>query len=132
MAKKSDLMGLGMSPFLARRSATDPQTVNSQGASRASATQIGGDQYFVSVIGSNSGSGIALPSIGGDNGALLGDDFIINNQLTATIQVYGPVGSTISVSGNNVSGSAGFSLASHFTATIYPITSSSWLGIVSA
>lgn len=132
MARKTDLMGMGMGPILARRMATDPQTVNSQGASRASATQIGGDQYFVSVTGSNSGSGLALPPVGGDNGALLGDDYIINNQLTATIQVYGPAGSTISVSGANVSGSAGIDVQTHTTMTLYPITSSSWLGIRSA
>lgn len=132
MAKKSDLMGLGESFAIARRMATEPSQANSQGASRASATVIGGDQFFISVTGSNSGSSMVLPGIGGDTGALLGDDFIINNQITATIQVFGPTGTTISVSGNNVSGSAGIDIQTHTTMTFYPITATSWLGIRSA
>ena len=129
MATKSNLMGMGINPIPARRLATDPQTISSQGATRASATAIGGDQYFVSVTGSNSGSGVVLPVVGGDNGALLGDDFIINNQLTATIQVYGPTGTTISIFGSNVSGSAGFGLSTHNSVTLYPITASAWMGV---
>lgn len=132
MAKKSDLMGLGMSPFLARRTATDPQTVTAQGGSIASALPLGGDQYFVSVIASNGGAGLALPAVGGDNGALLGDDFIINNQLTASITVFGPANTTISISGVNNSLSTGIGLSTHKSLTAYPITSSAWLGILSA
>jgi len=132
MATKANLMGMGVGPILARRQATDPQTITAQGGSLASAQQIGGDNYFVSVIASNSGAGLQLPGVGGDNGALLGDDYIINNQLTASITIFGPTGSTISVSGNNISGSAGFGLSTHKSVTLWPITSSSWLGIVSA
>jgi hypothetical protein len=132
MATKANLMGMGVSPLLARRQATDPQTITAAGGSLASATGIGGDNYFVSVIASNTGAGLLLPQVGTDNGALLGDDYIINNQLTASITVFGPVGSTISISGVNVSGSAGFGLSTHKSVTLYPITASSWLGIVSA
>ena len=132
MATKSNLMGLGVSPLQARRMATDPQLFTVQGGTLASAAPIAGDMYFISVIASNAGGGCQLPVIGGDNGALLGDDFLINNQLTASITVYGPTGSTISISGNNLSGSAGFGLSTHKSVTVWPITSSSWLGILSA
>jgi hypothetical protein len=132
MARKTDLMGMGVAPQLARRTATDPQTVTAQGGTLASALALGGDQYFVSVIATNGGAGLLLPAVGGDNGALLGDDFIINNQITASITVFGPAGSTISISGNNISGSAGFGMSTHKSVTVWPITASSWLGIVSA
>lgn len=132
MATKANLMGMGISPIQARRMATDPQTITAAGGSQASATAIGGDNYFVSVIASNGGAGLQLPAVGGDNGALLGDDYIINNQLTASITVFGPTGSTISISGNNISGSAGFGMSTHKSVTLWPITASSWLGIVSA
>lgn len=141
MAKKSDLMGLGMPPGLANRIAQEPAVINSQGASLASATQLGGTQFLVSVTGSNSGSGVALPAIGGEGigqGALLGDDFIINNQLGATICVYAntatgaSTSATISISGTNITGSTGVSIASQKTATFYPITATSWLGLLSS
>lgn len=134
MATKANLMGLGVNPLQARRMATEPVLVLSQGATRASATPIGGDQYLICVTatGGGNGSGVALPAVGGDNGALLGDDYIINNQIASTLQVFGPIGSTISVSGNNVSGSAGIDIQMHTSMTFWPITSTSWLGIRSA
>jgi hypothetical protein len=132
MPKKADLMGLGLTPFLARRMATEPSAFTSSGASKASAAPLGGDQYFVYVNASNSGSGVLLPAVGGDNGALLGDDFIIHNLLSATIQVYGPTSSTIYFSGASASASAGVSIQPAFTATFWPATTSTWLGLASA
>ena len=132
MARKIDLMGMGINPLQARRMATDPQPFTSSGATKASAPVLGGDQYFVFVNASNSGSGLALPPVGGDNGALLGDDYIIHNFLSATIQVYGPTGSTIFVSGVSASASAGVSIQPAFTATFWPATASTFLGLVSA
>lgn len=132
MARKTDLMGMGINPIQARRMATDPQFVTSQGGSRASATQLGGDQYFAMVNASNAGGGLALPSVGGDNGALLGDDYIIHNFLAGNITIFGPPGSSLIVSGNTLSGSGGYSLASLFTATFWPVTASTFIGLVSA
>lgn len=132
MARKTDLLGMGVNPFQARRMATDPTPFTSSGASKASAALLGGDQYFVYVNASNAGSGMQLPPVGGDNGALLGDDFIIHNFLSATIQVYGPTSSTIYISGVSASASAGVSIQPAFTATFWPATASTWLGLVSA
>jgi hypothetical protein len=132
MATKANLLGMGMASQLARRSATDPQTFTASGASAGAAAAIGGDNYFICVNATATGSGVRLPPVGGDNGALLGDDYIINNQVTATIQVYGPVGSTISISGSNQSGSGGFGLSTHNSVTLWPITATSWLGILSS
>ena len=130
MPKKSDLMGLGMPPLLARRMATEPTVATSSGSTRASATTIAGDQYLTYVTGSNSGAGLVLPSVGGD-GCCLGDDVIINNQI-APLTIYAPAGCQISMSSNLASGSGGVALASHSSATFYPLTTSLWMGLVSA
>jgi len=134
MARKIDLLGMGVGPILARRQATDPQVISSVGSSAASAFQIGGDQYFVSVTAVTAGQGaVILPAVGGDNGALLGDDYIINNQQGSTLEVFGPAGTTISISGAAIQSlSSGISLTNHVSLTLYPITSSAWMGIRSA
>ena len=130
MATKNNLLGMGVGPILARRQATDPTTAVAVGGSFASAFQIGGDQYFITFTSTSAGQGAcALPAVGGDNGALLGDDFIINNQTAATMEVFGPAGTTISISGVNQSLSTGISLTVHNSLTLYPITASSWMGI---
>src|SRR5215472_7566409 len=130
MATKQNLMGMGVGPILARRQATDPQTAIAVGSTAASAFQLGGDQYFITFTSTSAGQGsVTLPAVGGDNGALLGDDYIINNQTGATMEVFGPTGTSISISGQNQSLSTGISLASHSSLTLYPITASSWMGI---
>ncbi len=131
MAKKTDLMGLGMPFALADRLATDPSTITGGGGSIGSATAIGGDQYLVSVTASTgSTNGVVLPSIGGANGCLLGDDFIINNQTASSVIVYAAgATTTISQGGSNTSGTTGISVSVHKSMTLYPITASSWLGI---
>lgn len=133
MAQKQDLMGLGLPAPLARRLATQPVTVTGVGATRASAFQIAGDAYLISITSSNSGTGTVLPTVGGDPaagaGALLGDDFIINCQIVGGCTLYGPTGTSISMNGANASGSGAVTLNSHTTTTFYPITSTSWLGV---
>ena len=124
-------MGLGMPPFLAERLATEPTTVSAQGSTRASAYIIGRSQFLISITGSNSGGGLLLPPIGGDTGCDLGDDFIINNQI-APVTIYGVTGTSISIGASNGSGSGGFALASHQSVTLYPITATTWIGLLSA
>jgi hypothetical protein len=132
MATKANLMGLGESPFLAAIQATDPTSSTSLtavGGSAASAYQIGPQQFITQFTASNSGAGARLPAVGGSNGCLLGDDFIVNNQITGGLTVYGPPGSEISggSSGALVSGSGGVTVAVHTTATFYPMTVSQWV-----
>ena len=123
-------MGLGMPPFLAQRMATEPVIASAAGGTRASATAIGGSQYLTSfVLGTGSG-GCVLPSVGGDNGALLGDDFVINNIIAGGLYVYAPTGCSISINGSYSSGSGGFNLSSHTTATFFPVTSTTWVGVM--
>src|SRR5215467_13828147 len=118
MATKANLMGLGVNAFQAQRFATDPTLVFASGASTASATAIGGSQYLTVVTTTSAaGSGIALPQVGTDNGALLGDDFIINNQVASSITVFGPAGTTLSIAGVNNSLSTGVGLSTHKSIT---------------
>lgn len=133
----SDLIGLGLSSHLARRlanggagSSTSLQ-IAAAGSTAANATQIGGQQFFVSV---NSGTGgVTLPAIGGDNGALLADDFIINNATGSTITCFMPTtGGNISAAGSNIAGSTGVSILSHTTWTLYPVSSTQWVGVKGA
>ena len=131
MAKKSDLMGLGMPVFLSQRMATEPSQVTAAGATRASATVLGGDQYLVCVTGTNGGVGLQLPQVGGSNGCLLGDDFIIN-ALNATASVYPGSGVTISVGAASYSTGTGVVVELHTATTFYPITSTQWIGLKGA
>jgi hypothetical protein len=130
MAKKSDLMGLGLPVFLAQRMATEPSQVTAVGASRASATTLGGDQFLTVVVGTNSGVALQLPQIGG-NGCLLGDDFIVN-ALAATASVYPGSGCTISVGAASYSTGTGVTVELHTATSFYPITATQWIGIKGA
>jgi hypothetical protein len=127
--RKSELMGIGLAPEVARRLANEPNVVTAQGSSIGSAFQLGGDQYLVTITASNGGAGIVLPAVGGFTGCYLGDDFIVNNQLSAAATVYATGGVTISASGANTTGTTGISVSSHTSTQFYALTATSWLGV---
>lgn len=137
MAKSTDLMGLGMSPFLARAIGDDPMAVTAGGSSAGSATSINGKNSVIYVNASNSGSGVLLPQVGGENGAFLGDDIKIVNLLGAAIQVYianNGLGSAVQIymDGGSITGTTGFSVTSGKCVIMTPITVSAWIGFRSA
>ena len=128
MSLSSDLMGMGIPPLLAARTATagtGPITIVAVGGTFASAPRIQCTQYLVSNA-TGGGLGVSLPPVGGDNGALLGDDFVINNRATASMNVFCSTGVLISVGGVN---SAFVALSSHTTLAAYPITTTQWIGV---
>jgi hypothetical protein len=128
MALASDLMGLGVSPLIAAKTASagiGPVTIVAAGGTFGSATRIQCTQYLVSNS-TGGGLAVALPAVGGDNGAFLGDDFVINNATTASLNVFCSSGVTISVSGSNTSSTV---MTSHTTMTCYPITTTQWVGV---
>lgn len=130
MALAADLMGLGVSPLIAARTASGgigPLTIVAVGASFASATRIQATQFLVSNTTAG-GLSIALPPVGGDNGAFLGDDFMINNATAASLNVFASTGVGISVSGTNNSTMV---LFSHQSMTCYPISTTQWVGVKS-
>lgn len=134
MAKSNDLMGLGMNPFQARALGDDPTAITCAGGSSGSATNIGGKSAIVYINASNSGSGVNLPQIGGDNGSYLGDDLLVQNLLSATIQVYAAnnaAGSavTIFMDGGAILGLTGVSVSTGRPVVFTPITVSTWVGL---
>ena len=83
MALSADLMGLGLSPLIAARTASagiGPVTINGVvGATTfANATRIQCTQFLVSAANGTTATSyaISLPQVGGDGGAFLGDDFV--------------------------------------------------------
>lgn len=133
MATKTDLMGLGMPPALANNLGFTPVIATAAGAAVGSATQIGGKQYITFVNASNSGSGLRMPQVTGDEqGALLGDEFNIFNALSANIVIYAAntaQGSAVTFFGNAASaaGTTGFSIATGQMVTMFPVTVSTWM-----
>lgn len=126
----SDLQGLGVNPLQAQRTANagiGPLTIASAGTGTfASATRIGGAQYLVSCSDSDGTKAIALPPVGGDNGALIGDMFNINNAGSTTMTLFCSTGVLISVGGSNTSKT---SLITHTTLTCYPAAIGQWIGV---
>lgn len=137
MVTKQNLTHLGMPVFIARAIGVTPVITSVSGAAVGSAAQIAGDQFLTMITASNSGSGLALPQIGGDwganTGALLGDEFKIFNALSGNIQIYcanNANGSAVTLYINAVSaaGTTGISLATGQMAVFYPITVSTYVG----
>jgi hypothetical protein len=135
MALASDLMGLGVPPLVAQRTATGgigPLTIVPAGTTYASSTKLGTAQFLVTASNFASGLAIGLPAIGSDNGALLADDFIVNNQGTSSLLVIASTSVYISMNGSLTVVQR---VQSHNTATFYPVQSTytagtaAWIGV---
>lgn len=129
MALASDLMGLGIQPLLAARTATagvGPITMLAAGSTFATANRIQCTQFIVSVTNSDGTKGVSLPAVGGDTGAFLADDFVINNAGSASLFVFVSSGVAISIAGSNTASTI---LTTHSTLTCYPISTTQWVGI---
>lgn len=130
MSLAQDLMGLGTSPLLAAHTAsagTGPVTVTSAGTSLGTAVKMGAYQFLISVnVSGTTGSGLVLPAVGGDNGCLIGDDFIVNNATGSTVIVYAPA--NVNISGGGVNNGT-FSVTTHTACTFFSITASQWVAV---
>jgi hypothetical protein len=131
MSLSQDLMGLGISPLQAAHTAsggTGPLTGSAIGSSATTATKVGAYQYVLALTtsGASTTSGVTLPTVGGDTGCLLADDFVINNQGTTTITVYASSGVSISMQGINSSAQV---MSLHTSFTLYPISTTQWFGV---
>lgn len=132
MALASDLMGLGVAPLQAARTATGGTGPLSLAVGTATtftaATLLGCTQFVVTATGLASG-GIKLPVIGGDTGALLADDFVINNTGTSTIQIFAnPSGGTVLISAHGSNNSVQL-CPPHNSFTLYPVSTTQWIAI---
>lgn len=133
MSLSQDLMGLGISPLQAAHTAsggTGPLTLSlaNNASGVAGATALGAYQFVVSVnvSGTTSTCGVKLPTVGSDNGCLLADDFIVNNAGTTTMTIFGSTGVQISVGASNTSSTT---VALHTTMTLFPVSTTQWVGV---
>lgn len=130
MALASDLMGFGMPAQLAGRIATGgtgPLTLVAIGSSYATATKILTEQGLVSITASGATTtGVSLPPVGSDAGALLADDYVINNAGTSAITIYASTGVLLSMNGSNNSTQP---ILSQTTVVMYPVSTTQWIGL---
>ncbi len=136
MTMATDLMGLGVSPLQAQKTSTGglgPLTITPVGITFASSAKIGASQYLVTAPSTTlNGLAVGLPPIGGDNGAYLADDFIVNNQGTSSLLVFASTSVLISMNGSLSSLQR---VQTHQTATFYSVlvtptsSTANWIGV---
>ena len=133
MALAQDLMGLGISPLQAAHTASGGTGPVFSGGVTAGSTSVfstnlrlGAYQFIVTVSNGVSTQGVLLPTVGGDNGCLIADDFIINNSGTTCIMLFASSGVSISTGGSNTSFTI---IVPHTTITCYPLSTTSWIGV---
>lgn len=130
MAAPSNLMQLGMPHMLARRVGQPALSISPVGASRASAPGMIGHNVTYYITTTANGSGLVLPTVGGDSGAgvgaLDGDQLQVFNLISASIVVYAPTGYTFTGDGASTDGATGISVASHRAAIFVPLTASTY------
>lgn len=133
MSRSDDLTGLGLAPGLALRmsnAGTGPLTITAAGSSYATSTKLKVAQRVVGATNADGTVGVGLPAIGGNDGPLLGDEFVINNTGgTNSLKVFLSSGVTISAGGTNTSV---ISVLTNDTLTCYPVSSTQWIGSTSA
>ena len=129
MATKANLMAAGMSPYLATMLGNTPVVTSVAGTSLGSAFAIAGDQFVTVVTASNSGSGLKLPNVGGNNGCRLGDLFWVINTLGAAIQVYASNSAVFYASGASASGNTGITVATVNGYLFVSLTATTWFGM---
>lgn len=128
MAKKSDLMGLGLPFALAARMANDINIITTNAAaSFASALATGGDSFFNVIQGSGSGY-VALPQVGGP-GCLLGDIIAISNQAANSVIVVAySTAYQLNLAAGSVTGTTGISVSAGVTIEFCAVSASTWIG----
>lgn len=133
MALSSDLMGLGLPPLLALKIAQGgigPLTITAAGTTYAGSTKIGAEQTLVGCSNGNNTLSIGLPVVGGDNGASLGDEFVIANT-GVTDSVVLRSSASVLISGAGAQDSK-FILSIGTAISIFPMTSTLWVAVKGA
>ncbi len=134
MALAQDLMGLGISPLQAAHTAsggTGPVfsggILTSSTSVFANSNRIGAYQFVVTISNGVSTTGVCLPSVGSDSGCLIADDFVINcSGGTTCMLLFASSGVSISTGGSNTSFTT---LAPHTSITLYPVSTTQWIGV---
>lgn len=125
-----DLMGFGVPPLQAAviaNAGVGPINVTAKGSSQSTAFQLGARQYLAFINGGG-GGWVSLPTVGGDNGANIGDDFVIHNNV-ASCSVVPPPNVTLNIGGSQFSSSSAFTLAQFKTLTVWAVSTTQWCGL---
>lgn len=132
MSLASDLMGLGVKPLEAQRTANagvGPVLAAATGsASAANGYKIGGDQYITYFTTGASANSAVLPAIGGDTGPLYGDQFVIHNSSATALNLYTPAGVTLNVVGSVVTSTSPQSVVQYHTLNCWVASSVVYFG----
>lgn len=122
----SNLMGLGLHPFLAQYLGNTLNIVSATGTNAANGTKLsdgGNKTYYINAGGSGT-AGVTLPNIGGSPGCLLGDFVVLVNAGGGTVLVYAPGGYTLISSGTSYTTNTAYSLANGKLVMFYSCTNS--------
>lgn len=141
MAEAEDLMGLGENQALAQIYGKTPVLLTATGSTAGDAAAITNGRFVVVNGGT---SGVRLPQAGGDgtggannNGALMGDMYVVANITGATIVIFANnngLGSAVTIYGRGTSavGTTGFSAQAGIPVLLMPVTISTWIAFASA
>lgn len=134
MSTPENLMAMGEHSFLAKRLGFISFSATIAGATAGAARQLPGQSQIAYVIASNSGSGLALPPVGGDTGCEVGDEIWVLNTLGAQIYVYAnnnAAGSAVTVYTDlsSVPGTTGVSVSAGKTVCFKAVNISTWIGL---
>lgn len=132
MSLASDLMGLGVSPLQAERTASagnGPIAATATGTTASGGYQIKGAQYITYFTTGASTYVTLLPTPGGDTGPLTGDDFTIHNNTATALSVFTPSGVTLNVIGVQVTNTSAISVSQYHTLTCWVYNSAQYFGL---
>lgn len=127
MVQKTDLLGLGMNPFMANILAPGIVNITATGSNRATSASIGQNNRGAVITASAAGTGIILPGSGGDTGALLADTYTVYNTTANSVQLYAPGSMVFQGAGAaQVSGATGVPIPANTRITVTLISNTAW------
>jgi hypothetical protein len=132
MSLASDLMGLGVSPLQAARTASagiGPIAATATGTTASTGYTIKGSQYITYFTTGASTYCTVLPTPGGDTGPLVGDDFVIHNNSATALSVFTPTNVTLNVIGVQITNTSAISVSQYHTLTIWVYSSTQYFGL---
>lgn len=119
MPQPTDLMGFGMSPFVAGELGNLPQSLAAAGTSQATAAAVYEHLVEMTATGND---GIIMPS-----GAKIGTPYYVYNSSASTGTVYVPVGHTLNQTANG-----GLSLVTHKSCFFMQYKTNMWFSNLTA
>jgi hypothetical protein len=123
MPLATNLMGVGMSPELAKRLGAGVATVVAAGTTQGAATALSTLNRVVNLTTASSEDSVVLPS-----GAELLDMFVVHNPSSTTANIFPPSSGTI----DSGSANAAVTLAQYKTRIFIRVTSTNWVSILTA